>query len=197
VTHGTFEHIKTSTSASGSKAAPYVNTYLRQEEVTVSVTAGGACTGQTFKLSFSGHTTDAVDCNVSEGDLTTALEKLGSVSQVTVSKVINAANPLNVDWVITFEPNSHPQTQASMKNFGDLPAFSHVDKHNDLTIGFSAVSGSSPFKAEISYAALSAIHTTAVDQASVRYYEGLSTGVFEHDTYFTIEARDEFSNRIE
>ena len=63
--------------------------------------------------------------------------------------------------------------------------------------GFNYTDGISPFEADIKYTEVSPAHSTAVHQPHVAGYDGLETGIFQHQTSFTIEARDRFSNRVE
>jgi hypothetical protein len=195
-TPGSYNHIKTTTSSSP-LPSPYVNTYLRNEiqDVVLDEIIGGSFATESFTLSFAGHTTESLACTISEVDLIAKLEALTTVGEVDAQ--INSGTPGKIIITLEFKPAAGKNLQ-SIKNFGNLPTvFATADDPSKISAsnGVAVADGLSPFRADITYASLSAVHTTAVDTASTNL-NGLSTGVYQSDTFFTIEARDEFSNRI-
>ena len=65
-------------------------------------------------------------------------------------------------------------------------------------LGTATADGASPFSrtAVVVASAVSAANTTAVDSVGVFAHEGLSTGSYNATSFFTIEARDRFGNRV-
>ena len=106
-----------------------------------------------------------------------------------------------LSWRVEFRPTAG-QDAAHFMNFGDLPALEPVSNGTGLVsqvlvhagsgFGFQArgsglnvTNGYAPFAATVEPAALSPEHTTAVDQYFVAGENGLSTGIFEHETAFS------------
>jgi hypothetical protein len=82
--------------------------------------------------------------------------------------------------------------------FGNMPMLT-VDE-STLIATSSGVSttteGTSPFEAYHTYTTVSGAHITAHDTSGSRHHTGLSTGVYQNITYFTVQSRDRFSNTI-
>ncbi|KAH8049146.1 hypothetical protein JL722_12147 [Aureococcus anophagefferens] len=128
-----------------------------------------------------------------------ALEVLETVGEVDVTRFGElGAGALGYEWVVTFGKGRG--TETDMTNLGDQPAL--IARNSTLTGGKITVyaSGATSPGGKASRdgvarsrppcpAAVSAPNCTAVDAAGVAGRDGLTTGFFERESGFVIEAR--------
>jgi len=165
-------------------------------------------TSGSFTLIFNGHETAPMDWSAASAMATggaymkTKLEELATVGIVEVAI---ADSGLDRTWTITFTSGGF--TSVDSRNYGPLSLL--ASDESGLDDGSVTTSrdrfGESPFSAEIEPADTSAAHTTAV-QGGVVLQDGVWTShntmhgkqraEFERTAYFTIEARDRFTNRV-
>ena len=197
---------------------PWVNTQLIHEVQVVRLWHRGTINPETtFKLMFNGHITRALNSTASAIEVEDALQELAGVGSVFVERRDNEINK-GFEWQVEFRPSTG-SSLSHLMNYGNLPTmvplWNTTGNNFNMKVyaggasgamggfggispgGFSYNDGLSPFVADIKYTDVSPAHSTPVDQPHVTDYNGLSTGVFEFQTSFTIEARDKFSNRVE
>ena len=84
--------------------------------------------------------------------------------------------------------------------FGNMPSMTVIKTGLTGTHATAVVStttqGLTPFEAYHTYTSVDPTKSTAFDSKPARHHSGLSTGVYQNITYFTIQARDRFSNTI-
>ena len=210
VQEGTMAHIKATTA--NETAGPWVNTQLVNEVQVIVLSKGTKLTAaDTFRLSFNGHYTQAIAASASAAEVRTRLEELAGIGSVAVRRNDTNSSNFGFEWQVEFTPAAG-STSAHLTNYGDLPGLvphvTNMTASDPLEIkvlnsaggmsatGFEVHNGVSPFVADIIYAPLSPAHSTAIDQTGVAGSDGLSTGIYQHQTSFKIEGRDEFSNRV-
>ena len=166
--------------------------------------------GGTFTLSFAGETTDAIAWDApAESDpssVQAALSALSTVGSVRVSSVANGMD--GTDYTVTFMPVLQGQSgdpivwPTGVGSLADLSADeSGLTGTNPVATVFTkgstgSVEGASPFRAWIEPAAISGAHCTAFDEPTPAGDGGLTTGIFETDSHFHVQARDRFSNAV-
>ncbi|CAM9504695.1 unnamed protein product, partial [Discosporangium mesarthrocarpum] len=164
-----------------------------------------------FTLSFRGRTTSQLPVNASSSEVEESLEALSTVGSVNVTRVdAVGAGTYGFEHTIEFTPWEGHDSE-HLLNYGDMPAISVktapiLSLHNTTVRVYSSgvpskdavatQDGASPFAPLVSPGAVSPIHSTAVDNDGVADKQGLSTGYFESQTSFSIEARDRFGNRV-
>ncbi|KAG5186906.1 hypothetical protein JKP88DRAFT_156261, partial [Tribonema minus] len=175
-------------------AAAHIKTQLSpvvEEVQVVSMQCTGTVPPQlsasaTFTLSFRGYVTAPIQLGASDTVVQAKLNALGILNvQVVESTGAIPSSTYDIDGITA----NYPMATYPMVNqvFGG----GVTSASNRAT-----ADGSSPFTADISPAALSAAHSTAVDQFGIQDHEGLSTGQEGFPAAFTIEARDRFGNPI-
>ena len=167
---------------------PYVNDLLVEERQQIDVTCPG---GDTFKLTFRGHTTAALDCGATALQVENALTALSTVGSVDVE---GSSSGDDYTYVVTFRPTDG-YTLAHIENYGDLPDII-VDSGDNVNSVTVLESGSSPFTAYVEAITINAAHSTAIHTNSKAGVNGLRTGIYLDTTSFIIESRDQFSNRV-
>lgn len=164
-----------------------------------------------FTLSFKGHTTSALPVNASAGELEDALEELSTVGSVNVSRKDVAGSSLyGFEYSIAFEPWAEHDLEHYL-NYGDMPAIviessPNMTLHNVTGRVYSGgtpsadaaatQNGASPFAPVVSPGVVSSEASTPVDEDGVVDRAGLESAYFEATTYFQIESRDSFGNRM-
>ena len=185
-------------------ATPWVNEALVREKQVVRLVGSGSYDGN-FTLEFKDAETGMIPVNASAAQMKQALEVLETVGEVDVTRFGElGAGALGYEWVVTFGKGRG--TETDMTNLGDQPAL--IARNSTLTGGKITVyasgatspggkasrDGVAPFQAAVRPAAVSAPNCTAVDAAGVAGHDGLTTGFFERESGFVIEARDAFGN---
>ncbi|KAH8055104.1 hypothetical protein JL722_8529 [Aureococcus anophagefferens] len=165
-------------------ATPWVNEALVREKQVVRLVGSGSYDGN-FTLEFKDAETGMIPVNASAAQMKQALEVLETVGEVDVTRFGElGAGALGYEWVVTFGKGRG--TETDMTNLGDQPAL--IARNSTLTGGKITV------YAPPCPAAVSAPNCTAVDAAGVAGRDGLTTGFFERESGFVIEARDAFGN---
>ena len=151
-----------------------------------------------------GEETTAISWNATGLEIENALNALAHMGPgaATVTKEQHAFDThLTNYWVVTFNADSTHVTQREV--FGDGHWIEMVttglsgtglfgQPYNHITF---PQKGISPFTTTIVPTDPSGSHFTAFD-VPVRHNQGLSTGIFETDSFFKIQLQDEFSNVI-
>jgi hypothetical protein len=177
--------------AANSTAYPYVNTILVSEAQYINIVCSSSCT---YTLSFRGYVTASLTNSASAATVKSYLEALVTVGTVRVDEVTTTATDTTI-YAVTFLP-THGSSLGHIENYGDLPsiqiASTSLSSFNVTTV----TNGYSPFSASVEAIIVNAAATTAIDQLYTNGESGLHTGIYLDNSAFTIESRDEYSNRV-
>jgi len=126
--------------------------------------------------------------------LQSELQLLSSVGDIRVSLEIDAPSNSRF-WTVTFDPHVGNSLE-SLMNFGNLPPF-EISVDGSITARVETIQdGKSPYRMNVSPSTVLAEKVVAYDNPGVTCMEGLSTGVYNSLTHFSIQARDAHSNDI-
>jgi hypothetical protein len=172
----------------------------------------------TFAINFRGHATSDLPWDATADQVKNALEALLPIGSVDVERnsstnaVIDSLTSSSAtngfEWSITFKPEEKCNRRHAL-NYGDLPSFTvssmltkgNVTVYADSEVspnGVTTVNGHSPWSesAKIVAAAVSPIHSTAVNSPNSFGLQGLRSGTYNSTSSFIIESRDRFKNRV-
>jgi hypothetical protein len=149
----------------------------------------------TFFLTFMGRRTEPIPWDAGANDLKARLQKLATVGDISVSSTVDGTTNSR-NWLVTFDPYEG-QSSKGLFNFGNLPSVEVSGAHDSISVDVETVqNGQSPFRALVLPGLPSNKDTTAYDYSNVDNFEGLSTGTYQKQSHFYLQARDENWNEV-